>query len=78
MELNIEQPLKKEQLRIGDVLRCCAESWYSAMEKRDFNAKDGDIIDCKWCKESLIFDRDAWRWYQEKNGSSAYKSLASL
>lgn len=47
--------LAKQRVRIGGVLRCCFEQdWPN-------EAKEGDVLDCRYCGDGLRFHDGAWQ-----------------
>lgn len=60
--------------RIGGMLRCTALSLddYQVEKPQEQNDKEGDIVQCKWCSQSVIFRDGAWEWNQAQGeGASA-------
>lgn len=59
------------KLRIGGLLRCCTQSLADAMAEATEEPKEGDHVDCKWCKgEGMRFRDGAWEWAREPSARS--------
>ncbi len=57
-----------ERLNPGGLMRCCTGTF---LEKRkDFQkspAKEGDVLPCQHCDQSLIFRAGAWEWNRKED-----------
>lgn len=54
---------RKAGLRIGGVMRCCAET----LNTTQVREVAGEVLKCKYCSSSLIFRDGAWEWNREPN-----------
>jgi hypothetical protein len=51
-------------VRIGGLLRCCVDT----VETTNFKTapKEGDVIQCRYCSDSMVYRDHAWEWNQLK------------
>ncbi len=54
-----------EKVYHGGMMRCCTATLSEVRADATDTPKDGDVIGCKWCKSSMIWRGDGWRWNQE-------------
>lgn len=58
-----KKPSRK--LRIGGVLRCCADTLYTLPDE-EVKEVEGQVLQCKHCKDHelhrLVYKGDAWEW----------------
>lgn len=49
------------------LMRCCLHSLDLAMQERVkesaiLTCVEGEIIECSFCKEEMVFQEDVWKW----------------
>lgn len=53
-----------DNVHIGGLMRCCIESLHQ--DPLYGKGKEGDKVECKWCKDGIVFRDGAWRWVGSK------------
>lgn len=55
-----------DRVKIGGLMRCCLQTLddYYPDGPAD-KASDGEVLPCKWCSHSMIFEAGAWRWHHD-------------
>ena len=49
----------------GGLMRCCDQSIDEYMVEHPYDPEEGTIINCKYCKEPIIFKSGAWNWHSD-------------
>ena len=50
--------------RPGGLLRCCVQTIEERPDEPE--PSEGDVMECKWCSDSVIFRDGAWEWNRTK------------
>lgn len=58
-EVEETQMKTKLPIRIGGLMRCCLETYYTAKLKTE---KEGAVLHCKYCANSMRVSDGAWEW----------------
>ena len=51
-----------DKIYIGGLLRCCIATIQEIRAEATEPPKDGELLTCKYCSESIRWDKDGWRW----------------
>ncbi len=53
-------------IRIGGLMRCCIATIENAEIKKA--PKEGDIMECQYCSDQMVWKDGAWEWVRPKEG----------
>lgn len=53
-----------DKVHTGGLMRCCIKSL--DQDPLYGKGKEGDQVNCKWCKDVIVFKEGAWRWIGAK------------
>lgn len=66
-----------DQVNEGGLMRCCTETLGGLYPDGPARvATEGQILPCRWCRESMVFTAGAWNWNRADSGFSAAESHA--
>jgi hypothetical protein len=51
-----------ERVFVGGLMRCCTGTLARVLESQTEPTKEGTVLPCDHCDESMIFTDGAWRW----------------
>lgn len=55
--------LEVDGVRIGGLMRCCLETLGDHYpDGPELKAAEGEVLHCKYCRESMIFRYGYWYW----------------